>query len=188
MAFGGAGGVAGVVANVVAGVVVGIVAGGMVVGGAGIVAGMTELLIEERLDRSGLEWVIIDSLLLSAAGGMAFVVTGGESLVMVFVVAGGILFGAGGGLAMRAGNGLSAILAAAGLAGLFVVIDTQSNLSILTIALVSGGSLFAGLYGYVRLPFFYRKLPGSDGFIARLAVGLPRRSNGCGAARFIGMS
>ncbi|MBN1217444.1 MAG: ATP-binding protein [Anaerolineae bacterium] len=112
-----------------------------------------EMLIEQRrLSAGSLKWIIVDCLLLGLIGGAAGALTVGVTTVVntvTLIVLWAVLAAAGGALSMRVGNGLSALLAVAGLAWLFSasLSDPLALNSLLLVVI----ALLIGFYGYVRL-------------------------------------
>jgi formylglycine-generating enzyme required for sulfatase activity len=134
-----------------------VVAGGV----AGIVAimmaGGLEMLIDtRRLDTRRLGWLGLDSLILALAAGGAFALAANMTGNMAPVIAGGvalgIALGAVYGVTSRAGNGWSALLAAAGLTGLALFALSREDIT--SAALAAGGLLLLGLAFYLRLPLY----------------------------------
>ncbi len=120
-----------------------------------------EMLIEERrLHPPTLNWVMIDSLLLGLLGGVAGGLTVGLTSIFntfTLIIFWTVLTAIGGAMSMRVGNGLSAILAAAGLAWLFAA--TPSVPFALPTLLIVIITLLIGLYGYIRLTIYLLEAP-----------------------------
>jgi len=112
-----------------------------------------EMLIEERrLSPGSLKWIIVDCLLLGLIGGMAGGLTVGLVTIVntvTLIILWAVLAAAVGAMSMHVGNGLSAILVAAGLAWLFSA-SLSDPLALTSLFLVVV-ALLLGFYGYVRL-------------------------------------
>ncbi len=112
-----------------------------------------EMLIEERRFRPGMfKWVLFDGVLLGLIGGAAGALTIGLPSILntiTLVVFWAVLVAAGGSMSMRVGNGMSAILAVAGLSWLFSASpsDPLAFNSLLIVAV----TFLVGFYGYIRL-------------------------------------
>jgi formylglycine-generating enzyme required for sulfatase activity len=134
-----------------------IMAGGIAGLTAIIAASGLEMLIGERrrLDARRLRRIGPDGLILGVIAGVATALadnlTNDIIVVTSAVIALTITLGVAIGVTNRAGNGLSAILAAAGLTGLLIALVDQDPT---TIILGSGGLLLVGLLFYLRLPLY----------------------------------
>ncbi len=137
-----------------------IIAGGLTGLAAIVVIGGLEMLIESRrLDRGRLGRLLRDGLILGVIAGTATFLANnmtdsvvvGASGTIAFTIALGVTVGMTVGMTHRAGNGLSAILAAAGLTGVLLV---TSNEDTTTTILAGGGMLLLGLLFYLRLPLY----------------------------------
>ncbi len=158
-------------------VMVVVVAGGVAGILAVMMAGGLEMLIEtRRLNFRRLGWLGLDSLILAlVAGGAAALaanMTGNIAPVARFAAV-GIALGAAFGVMYRAGNGLSALLTAAGLTGLVLALSAKEDTT--TIALVTGGMLLLGLAFYLRLPLYLGEAIWS-GWLYRRVLAQPERA------------
>lgn len=149
-------GLAIVLAVNIAGLVPGSVAVGLALGLTVSIAGGLDMFIRERrLHWHALKWMIIDGLVLGITGRIALDWSGVAGNLVFGVTVGaffGLLIGAGG-ISMRAGNGVSATLAMAGLTWLLVT-SSIADVSMLLSLGIATITLLAGLYGYVRLPLY----------------------------------
>ncbi len=114
-----------------------------------------------EVDGPRLRWHTLDILLMCIVGGVAgaFVISATPGVFGAFalMILWGVLMGGGGGLALHAGNGVSTVLAAAGLTWLLVA--GLTNPFALTTMLAVGVALLVGLFSYVRLPIMMVQIP-----------------------------
>jgi hypothetical protein len=148
---------AGTVANQIAiGIAIGLL-GGLALS----LAFAMEMLIEERRFRARMfKWIMFDSLLLSLMGGVAGALTVGVATILntfTLVVFWAVLAAGGGTMSMRVGNGMSAILAVAGLSWLFSA-SPSSPLAPLSLLIVLV-TFLVGFYGYTRLTSYLVEVP-----------------------------
>ena len=130
----------------------------------GLAFGLTfvvEMLIEEHhVRRSLLRWVLLDGLILGLVGSLAAALTIGVTTItntITFIVLWAVLTAAGSVMAVRVGNGLSAILAVAGLAWVIAATPTEP-LAVNTLLIVVI-TLLIGFYGYIRLTLYLVEIP-----------------------------
>ncbi len=137
----------GIVSWVVGGIIFSLASAFLFIVAAGIEARQINFtLLKETIPDGFLLAVMLGTVLaleINLTIGVAGVIVDGLFL--------GILISIGDGLAIRAGNGLSAILTTAGLAGLILTVQGGlSSLVLLTIVVI----LLVGLYSYVRFPIY----------------------------------
>jgi hypothetical protein len=120
-----------------------------------------EMLIEERRFRARMfKWIMFDSLLLGLLGGIVGALTVGIATLLntfTLIVFWAVLIAGGGTMSMRVGNGMSAILAVAGLSWMFSASpsDPLAFLSLLVVLI----TFLVGFYGYIRLTSYLLEVP-----------------------------
>lgn len=120
-----------------------------------------EMLIEERRFRVRIfKWILFDSLLLGLMGGIVGALTVGLATILntfTLVAFWAVLVAGGGTMSMRVGNGISAILAVAGLSWVFSASPSDPLAAIPLLMVLA--TFLVGFYGYIRLTSYLVEVP-----------------------------